>query len=275
MKEKAGRRLKGLLNAATAALALGVLSQPVWADTTLKVVEVIPSPARTALLQQQFAAFEQSHPGIKIELTSLPWSEAFEKFLNMVQAGDTPDIVEMPDRWLGLYANNDQLLDLSDDYKKTPSLAGLSARAVQFGSAVRGKLYEIPYGFYVRGLFWNKKLFAQAGLSAAPATIDEFVADAKKISGLQGKYGYCLRGGPGGFSGITFFMNTVDGQPGYFHADGSSTLSDPGSIQGLQLLATMYKDGSAPQDSVNWGFNEVVAGFNSGTCAMLDQDPNR
>jgi multiple sugar transport system substrate-binding protein len=36
----------------------------------------------------------------------------------------------------------------------------------------------------------------------------------------------------------------------------------------------MYKNGSAPPDSVNWGFNEIVAGFDSGTCAMLDQDPD-
>ncbi len=260
--------------AAAGALMIGMAAVPVWADTTLKVVEVIPSPVRTALLQQEFADFEKTHPGIKIQLTSLPWSAAFEKFLNMVQAGDTPDIVEMPDRWLGLYANNDELLDLGPYLKKTPGLAMLSDRTLQFGSAVRGTLYEIPYGFYVRGLFWNKTLFAQAGLTAPPATMADFVADAKTISALPGKYGYCLRGGPGGFSGITMFMNTMDGEPGYFHADGTSTLSDPGSIKGLQLLSTLYKNGYAPQDSVNWGFNEIVAAFDSGTCAMLDQDPD-
>jgi multiple sugar transport system substrate-binding protein len=36
----------------------------------------------------------------------------------------------------------------------------------------------------------------------------------------------------------------------------------------------LYKEGLAPKDSVNWGFNEVVAGFYSGTCAMIDQDPD-
>lgn len=271
---EATKAMNRLLKTAAVTLILGMAGAPAWADTTLRVIEVIPSPARTALLQQEFAAFEASHPGIKIQLTSLPWGEAFEKFLNMVQAGDTPDIVEMPDRWLGLYANNDQLADLGGYLKKTPDLAMLSDRALQFGSAVRHTLYEIPYGFYVRGLFWNKKLFAQAGLTAPPATLDEFVADSKKISGLPGKYGYCMRGGPGGFSGITMFMNTMDGKPGYFNSDGTSTLSDPGAIRGLQLLATMYKDGSAPPDSVNWGFNEIVAGFDSGTCAMLDQDPD-
>jgi multiple sugar transport system substrate-binding protein len=37
-------------------------------------------------------------------------------------------------------------------------------------------------------------------------------------------------------------------------------------------MVNLYKDGLAPRDSVNWGFNEIVAGFYSGTCAMLDQD---
>ena len=260
--------------ASGAALLAGLLSTTAWADTTLKVVEVITSPPRTALLQQQFAAFEKANPGLHVQLTSLPWGQAFEKFLNMVQANDTPDLVEMPDRWLGLYGNNDQLEDLGPYVKKTPAMDTLSDRATQFGSAVRGTLYEIPYGFYVRGLFWNKKLFAQAGLTAAPATLDEFVADSKKISALPGKYGYCLRGGPGGFSGVTMFMNTMDGKPGYFNKDGSSTFSDPDAVRGLEFLVNMYKDGSVPKDSVSWGFNEIVAGFYSGTCAMLDQDPD-
>lgn len=266
-KATGGALLAGLLT--TTALPTAA-----WADTTLKVVEVITSPPRTALLQQQFAAFEKANPGLHVQLTSLPWGQAFEKFLNMVQAGDTPDLVEMPDRWLGLYGNNAQLEDLGPYVKKTPAMDTLGDRAKQFGSAVRGTLYEIPYGFYVRGLFWNKKLFAQAGLTAAPATLDEFVADSRKIAALPGKYGYCLRGGPGAFSGVTMFMNTTDGKPGYFNKDGSSTFSDPGAVRGLELLVQMYKDGSVPKDSVSWGFNEIVAGFYSGTCAMLDQDPD-
>ena len=40
------------------------------------------------------------------------------------------------------------------------------------------------------------------------------------------------------------------------------------------MLVDLYKNGYAPKDSVNWGFNEIVAGFYSGTCALLDQDPD-
>jgi multiple sugar transport system substrate-binding protein len=244
------------------------------ADTTVKVVEVITSPPRTALLKQQFAEFEKANPGIHVDLVSLPWGEAFEKLLNMVQAGDTPDVVEMPERWLGLYAANDQLEDLGPYMAKWPEAKDLGERAIQFGSVVGNKQYEIPYGYYVRALFWNKKLFQQAGLSAPPATMDEFVEDAKKISALPGKYGYCLRGGPGGFNGAQMFMNAYDGKGGYFNADGTSTFNEPGSVKGLQTLVDIYQKGYAPKDSVNWAFNEIVAGFYSGTCALLDQDPD-
>ncbi len=113
---------------------------------------------------------------------SLPWGQAFEKFLSMVQAGETPDIVEMPERWMGLYANNGQLEDLGPYMKDWAEAGTLGDRAKQFGSTVKNTQYMIPYGYYIRAMFWNKKLFAEAGLSGPPQTIEEFVADARRRS---------------------------------------------------------------------------------------------
>ena len=260
--------------ALAATLATTMLASGALADTTLKLVEVITSPPRTELLKKQVAGFEAANPGTHVEVTSLPWGQAFEKFLNMVQAGDTPDVVEMPERWLGLYANNAQLQDLGPWLAKWPNTRDLGDRATQLGSVVDGKMYMLPYGYYVRALFWNKKLFAQAGIAAPPKTMDEFVADSAKISATPGKYGYCLRGGAGGTGGVQIFMNTMDNKAGYFNADGTSTFNEPGSVKGIQLLVDLYNKGYAPKDSVGWAFNEVVSGFYSGTCAMLDQDPD-
>ena len=82
------------------------------ADTTLKLVEVITSPERTDTLKGIVAGFEKAHPGVHVEIISLAWGSAFEKFATMVSAGDTPDVVEMPDRWLSLYANGGRLESL-------------------------------------------------------------------------------------------------------------------------------------------------------------------
>ncbi len=60
----------------------------------------------------------------------------------------------------------------------------------------------------------------------------------------------------------------------FFTPEGNSTFDSPGWVKGLTYVIDLYKNGYAPKDSVNWGFNEIVAGFYSGTCAFLDQDPD-
>ena len=104
--------------------------------------------------------------------------------------------------------------------------------------------------------------------------MDEFVAAAEKVSTLPGKYGYCLRGGPGGLNGWVMFGATMAGSNTFFNEDGTSTLNSEGWVKGLDLARRPLQERLAPKDSVNWGFNEIVAGFYSGTCAMLDQDPD-
>jgi multiple sugar transport system substrate-binding protein len=70
------------------------------------------------------------------------------------------------------------------------------------------------------------------------------------------------------------FAASMAGSQAYFTEDGTSTMNSPGWKKGIAWIVDLYKKGQAPKDSVNWGFNEIVAGFYSGTCAMLDQDPD-
>ena len=100
------------------------------ADTTLKLVEVLTSPERTETLQGLVNAFEKQNPGTHVEITSLAWSSAFEKFATMVSAGDTPDVVEMPDRWLSLYAKNGNLENLEPYLAQWNETKGLNDRSV-------------------------------------------------------------------------------------------------------------------------------------------------
>jgi multiple sugar transport system substrate-binding protein len=257
-----------------AAAASALMATQAMADTTLKLVEVITSPERTETLKGIVKTFEDANPGTHVEIISLPWGQAFEKFATMVSAGDTPDVVEMPDRWLSLYANNGMLESLEPYLAKWEYTKDLNDRALQMGRYVKNTAYALPYGFYLRALFYNKKLFQQAGIAAPPKTLDEFQEAAKKVSALPGKSGYCLRGGPGGLNGWVMFGATADGSNTFFKEDGTSTFADPGFVKGFTFLTDIYKNGYAPKDSVNWGFNEIVSGFYSGTCAMLDQDPD-
>lgn len=257
-----------------AAAALALMSGTALADTTLKLVEVITSPERTETLKGIVAKFEAANPGTTVEIISLPWGEAFQKFATMVSAGELPDVMEMPDTWLSLYANNGLLENLEPYLAKWDGTADLSDRALELGRDVDKTAYMLPYGFYLRAMFYNKKIFSEAGVTEPPKTMDEFMAASEKISELPGKYGYCLRGGPGGLNGWMMFGASMAGSNKFFNEDGTSTVNSEGWVKGLTWVVDLYKNGYVPKDSVNWGFNEIVAGFYTGTCAMLDQDPD-
>ncbi|MCA0270730.1 MAG: sugar ABC transporter substrate-binding protein [Proteobacteria bacterium] len=263
--------MKLRLAAITALAAL--MSTAAYAQTTLKLVEVITSPERTEVLKGMVAEFEKQNPGTTVEITSLPWGQAFEKLATMVSGGDIPDVVEMPDTWLALYAGTDQLASLEGHIASWDNGATLTDKTLAMGRQA-GDAYMIPYGFYLRAMFYNKKLLAEAGVAEPPKTMDEFMAASEAVSKLEGKYGYCLRGGPGGTNGWIMMAATMNGTNEFFTEDGKSRVNEPGSVAGIQFLMDMYQKGYAPKDSVNWGFNEIVAGFYSGTCAFLDQDPD-
>jgi multiple sugar transport system substrate-binding protein len=255
-------------------LAALCVAAPAWSDTTLKLVEVLSSPERTETLKGLVREFERRNPGTHVEITSLAWQSAFEKFATMVSAGDTPDVFELPDRWMSLYAGNGRLESLEPYLARWSDTADLNPRALAAARAVDNTAYILPYGLYLRALIYNKALFRQAGITAPPTTLDAFREDSKKIAAIPGKYGYCLRGGQGGLNAWIIFAGAVVGDNTLFKADGSSTLDDPSWVKGTTWLVDLYRDRLAPKDSVNWGFNEVVAGFYSGTCAMIDQDPD-
>ena len=60
-------------------LFASMMAGTAFADTTLKLVEVITSPERTETLKSIVGKFEAANPGTKVDIISLPWNEAFQK----------------------------------------------------------------------------------------------------------------------------------------------------------------------------------------------------
>lgn len=240
---------------------------------TVRLVEVMTSPERTVVLKELVSEFEKENPDLNVEVISVPWGEAFQKVATMIASGDIPDVIEMPDTWYESYASSGKLENLNEFLGGWTHTSDLNDQAIKLGKDSKGESYMIPYGFYLRAMFYNKKLFKEAGVEAPPATMDEFLAISEKISKIPGKYGYCFRGSAGGLNSWVMFGAAMVGDDTYFR-DGVSTFADEKWIDGLTWVVNLYKNGLAPKDSLNWGFNETVGGFYSGTCAMLDQDPD-
>jgi len=266
------RRL--LATTGAAALAAGAFAAPAAAET-LTVVEVLTSPPRTELLQQMLDSFQEQHPDVEIELISVPWDTAFEKVLTMTQSGQEIDVLEMPERWISTLDATDSLVDLGPYIEDWDGADQMTEATLGYTRIFDDTPYFMPYGYFVRALYYNKALLAEAGIDAPPETLQEFVDQSRQVTEeLDGKFGYCLRGARGGFVGWWLFVSGMTGSTTWWDEEGNSIFDTPEGTEGLKMLIDLYQDGYAPPDSVNWAFNEQVAGFYSRTCAFLDQDPD-
>ena len=124
-------------------------------------------------------AYMAAHPNVKINITILE-NEAFKtKLATSMQSGEVPDLFQS---WGGgimaAQADAGVLKDITADvapWKDTINPGALSIYAYN------GKQYGVPWDMGMIGVWYNKALFTKAGISAPPATWDEFLADVTKL----------------------------------------------------------------------------------------------
>lgn len=129
--------------------------------------------------------YEKSHPNVDIKISAMAHEDMLTKLNAAFQSGDDdqiPDIyMERGGGELGDHVKAGLTKDLSTDASDVISKLGGSVAGWQ----VDGKTYALPFNIGVVGFWYNKDLFAQAGISAPPATIDELNADITKLKAKQ------------------------------------------------------------------------------------------
>jgi raffinose/stachyose/melibiose transport system substrate-binding protein len=124
-------------------------------------------------------AYTALHPNVKINITILE-NEAFKtKLATSIQSGTVPDLFQS---WGGgimaAQADAGALKDITSDIASWKDTINPGALSIY---AYKGKQYGVPWDMGMIGVWYNKKLFTQAGISAPPATWDEFLADVSKL----------------------------------------------------------------------------------------------
>lgn len=136
---------------------------------------------RKAVLQQAIDAFEKDNPCAKINTTVLE-NEAFKsKLTTVMQSGDAPDVFTT---WGGGVMNEYAKAGLLRDITAGLQTAGFADTVAAGPLAVyayEGKQYGVAMDQGMVGFWYNKDLFAKAGIDAPPATWTELLDDVKKF----------------------------------------------------------------------------------------------
>lgn len=123
--------------------------------------------------------YTAAHPNVKINITVLE-NEAFKtKLTTLLQQGNVPDLFQT---WGGggLRQQVDAgfVKDISSDIASWKSEINAGALSMY---EVDGKNYGIPFDLGLVGFWYNTKSFQDAGITAPPATWDEFLATVGKL----------------------------------------------------------------------------------------------
>ena len=105
------------------------------------------------------------------------------KIIAAIRSGTAPDIVSSFNSYnVGNYCGTGGWIDLTPYLKKDHIDVNGFPPATRYYTQYAGKRCALPLLADVYGLYYNKDLFAKAGITSPPKTISELTADAKKLT---------------------------------------------------------------------------------------------
>ncbi|MBO3090241.1 ABC transporter substrate-binding protein [Cellulomonas dongxiuzhuiae] len=128
--------------------------------------------------------FESDHPGVTIEVTALQHEDMLIKLDAAFQSGDAPDVyMERGGGELKAHVAAELTKDITDDAADT--IAAIEGSVA--GWTVEDRVYSLPFSMGVVGFWYNKTMFAEAGITEPPKTMTDFYAavDALKAVGIE------------------------------------------------------------------------------------------
>lgn len=139
--------------------------------------------AQVNALKRAEEAFEASHPGVDVEIVMRGVDE-HKTALRVAAGSDSGPDIYMSWAGLGLggeYVKAGLSADMSEYYDQYGWSERLSAPSLAFNSAFSEGKHGIPFRFSGEGLYYNKALFDEAGITEVPATYDELVEVAEQL----------------------------------------------------------------------------------------------
>ena len=133
-------------------------------------------PGKTAF-QKVADDFHAANPNITIQVQPIQ-NESIKTKVQVALQGTPPDIFQ---QWGGgAEATQAQSGKLADLTQLTSSWIGQLGKSAS-GWADNGKQLGVPYDYHVVGFWYRTDLFAKAGITTPPATLDDLLADVTKL----------------------------------------------------------------------------------------------
>jgi multiple sugar transport system substrate-binding protein len=181
----------------------------------------------------------------QVKLTVIPTDNYQARIASAAGGKNLPDVFASDVIYAPNYTSQGLYLDITDRVKALPFGDKLAPAHMRLGT-YDGKQYTVPHTLDLSVLFWNKKLYKQAGLDPEkpPTTLKEFAEQATTIRKKVGKdtYGTFFGGNCPGCYVFTFWPSVWAAGGTVMNEDGTqSTIDDPNMNQTFQIYRDLVK----------------------------------
>lgn len=243
------------------------------AQSTIKWLHLEVNPDRLGVWQDIAKQYEASHPDVKIEFQFLE-NEAFKaKLPTLLQSSDAPSLfytwgggVLKTQTQTGALRDIDAALDADGGAWR----ASFSPAALD-GLSVDGKVWAAPFQWGQVSFFYNKELFAKAGVDAASIkTWDDFLA---AVTTLKAAGVTPIAGGGGEKWPLHFYWSYLAmrelGKDGFDAAKNGDGFTGEGFVTASQKLIDLGKLEPFQTGYLGATWPDAQATFADGRAAIL------
>lgn len=243
---------------------------------TLRFLDVAPSEQKQNYYETIFAKFKEE-TGISVVYESVPWDDAANRITVLGASNQLPDVMTVWSGWLGQYTQagwviplNDYIGDSRDEFTEAVNKLIWKSEEERYGN-----IYTVPDGVMVKGVYVRKDWAEEAGIELDPTadwTYDEYFDLVKALSDPEQKrYGTSYRGARGALDPLLVYLQSFSGGNTY-DSEGNILIDSPDALEAFKKWTDIYLQGYAPEDSINWGFTEMVDNFTGGLTGTLIND---
>ena len=260
------------------AISLATVALPAVhaADAVTLTIAVVNNPDQRKLLTLS-DSFHAAHPKINLSFVMLPENEERDRVTTDITTNTGSfDIVQIGTYDTPIFAKNNWLASVDDLMAKYPNNVQPNfdsadlLKSVMNGLSYNGKAYALPFYAESSMTFYNKKMFADAGLTMpAEPTWDQIKDFACKLNHPDKKqYGIALRGLPGWgevMAPLDTVINTFGGR--WFDANWQPQLTSKEFHDAVSFYVNLLQKCGIP-GAANNGFSESLTAIAQGQAAM-------
>lgn len=217
------------------------------------------------------AEFEAANPGIDVQVEVVPWDVLLQKLTTDISAGTNADLSIIGTRWLIDFVEQGVAEPL--DRWMTPEFTGRFIETFLSPSVMEGSTYGLPIAASARAMYWNKDLFAQAGIANPPDTWEQLQIDAAKIAALgEDIAGFGMQGKEIE-TDVYFYYAMWSKGAEILDADGTSGLDSEGAIAAAEMYKSMIDNGLTQDGVTAMNREDVQNLFKQGKVGMMITAP--